>query len=83
MKQLTRINVALYALRPVLLILSDGAVDKWAMSRLDKKQTPWPLVRMRTIPTPLIDLHLFAKFSANFYGYRGVAWSARQIPHGR
>jgi hypothetical protein len=32
----------------------------------NKKQTPWPLVRKRTIPTD--DRHLSAKFSANFCG---------------
>jgi hypothetical protein len=30
------------------------------------KQTPWPLVRERTIPTD--DRHLSTKFSANFRG---------------
>jgi hypothetical protein len=30
------------------------------------KQTPWPLVRERTIPTD--DRHLLTKFSANFCG---------------
>jgi hypothetical protein len=48
-----------------------------------KKQakTPWPLVRMRTIPTERHNLS--AKFSTNFCGKRGVTWSARQMPHGR
>jgi hypothetical protein len=31
----------------------------------------------------LSDRHLLAKFSANFYGERDVACSARRIPHGR
>jgi hypothetical protein len=44
-----------------------------------QKQTPWPLVRKRNI---LSDRRLLAKFSANFCGWRGVAWSARWIPHG-
>jgi hypothetical protein len=30
----------------------------------------------------LIDRHRSAKFSANFCGERGVAWSARRIPYG-
>jgi hypothetical protein len=39
------------------------------------------LVRERTIPTerpPLVG-----EVSANFCGYRGVAWSVRRIPYGR
>jgi hypothetical protein len=31
----------------------------------------------------LSDRHWSANFSANFCGYRGVAWSVRRIPHGR
>jgi hypothetical protein len=39
------------------------------------------LVRERSIPTerpPLVS-----EVSANFCGYRGVAWSVRRIPYGR
>jgi hypothetical protein len=31
----------------------------------------------------LSDRHLSMKFSANFCGLRGVAWSERRIPYGR
>jgi hypothetical protein len=31
----------------------------------------------------LNDRHLSTKFSANFCGYRDVAWSARRNPYGR
>jgi hypothetical protein len=39
------------------------------------------LIRERTIPTELTPL--FGEVSVNFCGYRGVAYSARQIPYGR
>jgi hypothetical protein len=29
------------------------------------------------------DCHLSAKFNANFWGWKDVAWSARRITHGR
>jgi hypothetical protein len=53
----------------------------WTDSLDRLKQTPWPLVRERTIPTerlPFVD----TKFSADFCGQRGVAWSGRRIPYG-
>jgi hypothetical protein len=43
------------------------AFDIWqAFAKTNNKQTPWPLVRKRTIPTD--DRRLSAKFSANFCG---------------
>jgi hypothetical protein len=50
-------------------------IDRFYVNRhkTNKKQTPWPSVRKRTIP----------KFSANLCGQRGVTWSAQRIQHGR
>jgi hypothetical protein len=39
------------------------------------------LVRERTVPTERPSL--VGEVSANFCGYRGVAWSVRRMPYGR
>jgi hypothetical protein len=39
--------------------------------------------KKNSVALRLSDSHLSTKFSANFCGYRGVAWSARRIPYGR
>jgi hypothetical protein len=43
-----------------------------------KNQTPWPLVRKRTTPTERPP-HV-GEVTANFCGYRGIAWSLQRIP---
>jgi hypothetical protein len=48
------------------------------MNNNNKKKTPWPLVRKRTIPTERPQL--VGQVSANYLRIEGVAWSAQRIP---
>jgi hypothetical protein len=55
----------------------------YSMLRLDQKTSKLRGLYSASELYRLSDRHLSAKFSANFCGKRGVAWSARRNPHGR
>jgi hypothetical protein len=64
--------------RPVRHCSAPGHVHASREEQETNKQTPWPLVRKRTIPTD--DRHMLAKFSANFclWSSGGTSWLQTQ-----
>jgi hypothetical protein len=54
--------------------------EKRIVAQNKQNQSPWPLVRKPNIPTD--RRHLSPNISANFCGWRVVAWLARRNPHG-